>query len=83
MLPPRGHQVYHWPDDLIRPNLVLLLIVSETERETRLSKRVVTEKIAKTREEEMLTKSKLFQRRLKKIDSWMGPQVTLPNMYNF
>ncbi|XP_078601422.1 UMP-CMP kinase 2, mitochondrial-like [Branchiostoma floridae x Branchiostoma japonicum] len=59
-LPPRGHSVYTWPSDLLKPHLALLLMVNETSRGARLAGRGM----GKTEEEIRLEKSLLFRKRL-------------------
>ncbi|KAG9336166.1 hypothetical protein JZ751_002513 [Albula glossodonta] len=56
-LPSPGSEVYRWPCDLLRPDLVLLLTVSPEERLRRLSLRGVE----KTREEAELEANHLFR----------------------
>ncbi|XP_035250396.1 UMP-CMP kinase 2, mitochondrial [Anguilla anguilla] len=56
-LPGPGSEVYRWPSDLLRPDLVLLLTVSPEERLRRLSVRGVE----KTREEAELEANHLFR----------------------
>ncbi|XP_078683616.1 UMP-CMP kinase 2, mitochondrial-like [Branchiostoma floridae x Branchiostoma belcheri] len=59
-LPPRGHSVYSWPSDLLKPHLALLLTVNEASRGARL----VGRGMGKTEEEIRLEKSVLFRKRL-------------------
>ncbi|XP_048830766.1 UMP-CMP kinase 2, mitochondrial [Brienomyrus brachyistius] len=56
-LPGRGSEVYRWPGDLLRPDLVLLLTVSPEERLRRLTGRGGE----KTREEVELEANQLFR----------------------
>lgn len=56
-LPPLHHQVYQWPEDLLRPDLVIMLTVSPEERIRRLQGRGV----AKTKEEADLEASSIFR----------------------
>ena len=58
-LPDMGNDVYVWPADLLRPNLVLFLTVSEDVRKQRLSGRGVQA----TFEEKSLDKDWLFRQR--------------------
>ena len=58
-LPPEGHWSYRWPEDMVRPHLVLFLTVSEEVRDQRLQGR--DEKI--TQEEINLRQSQLFRKR--------------------
>ncbi|CAH1267274.1 CMPK2 [Branchiostoma lanceolatum] len=59
-LPPRGHHVYTWPSDLLKPHLAMLLMVNEASRGARLEGRGM----GKTKEEIRLEKSVLFRKRL-------------------
>ena len=59
-LPEKGHFVYQWPADLLKPTLVLFLTVSEDVRKQRLSGRG----IGSTFEEKSLDKDQLFRQRL-------------------
>ncbi|XP_052091708.1 UMP-CMP kinase 2, mitochondrial-like [Mytilus californianus] len=59
-MPPRGHWVYQWPSDLLKPTLVLFLTVTEEVRRQRLSGRGG----AITFEEQHLDKDILFRQRL-------------------
>ncbi|XP_033762619.1 UMP-CMP kinase 2, mitochondrial-like [Pecten maximus] len=59
-LPGRGHSVYQWPTDLLRPTAVLFLTVGEEIRKQRLQGRG----IEKTFEERSLDKDQLFRQRL-------------------
>ena len=38
-MPAAGHDVYRWPDDLLRPSIVILLVVSEQQRRRRIAGR--------------------------------------------
>jgi UMP-CMP kinase 2 len=58
-IPPRQHWVYQWPSDLLRPNLVLFLTVTEQVRKKRLSNR----EGENTFEEQHLDKDKKFRKR--------------------
>lgn len=42
-LPPEGHWVYEWPKDLLVPNVVILLTVSEDVRDQRVQRRNVAQ----------------------------------------
>uniref|UniRef100_A0A452J431 UMP-CMP kinase 2, mitochondrial n=1 Tax=Gopherus agassizii TaxID=38772 RepID=A0A452J431_9SAUR len=55
-LPPAHHEVYQWPEDLLKPDLVLLLTVSPEERIRRLQGRG----LEKTEEETELEANSLF-----------------------
>ncbi|XP_070594911.1 UMP-CMP kinase 2, mitochondrial [Erythrolamprus reginae] len=59
-LPPPYHLVYHWPDDLLSPDIVLLLTVSPEERVQRLRGRG----IEKTREEVDLEANDAFRQKV-------------------
>lgn len=55
-LPPQGNSYYRWPDDLLKPDKVFLLHVSESERLKRLLRRTTT-----TEEEEKLKNDAEFR----------------------
>ncbi|XP_062863130.1 UMP-CMP kinase 2, mitochondrial isoform X2 [Trichomycterus rosablanca] len=59
-LPPVGSEIYNWPSDLLRPNLVLLLSVSPQERLRRLLHRGLN----KTEEEKQLEINHLFRQKV-------------------
>ncbi|KAJ8288630.1 hypothetical protein COCON_G00012890 [Conger conger] len=59
-LPGPGSEVYRWPSDLLRPDLVLLLTVSPEERMRRLSGRG----LEKTQEEAELEANHLFRNKV-------------------
>lgn len=59
-LPPKGHWVYEWPEDLLKPDLIYFLSVSEEERIRRLR----TRNIRFTDEEKWLISSKHFKERM-------------------
>ncbi|XP_039187864.1 UMP-CMP kinase 2, mitochondrial [Crotalus tigris] len=59
-LPPPKHLVYHWPDDLLSPDIVLLLTVSPEERVRRLQGRGME----KTREEVDLEVNDVFRQKV-------------------
>lgn len=59
-LPYKGHTVYDWPCDLMKPDIVYFLNVTEEERIRRLRKR----NIQYTDEEDWLIKSKHFKQRM-------------------
>nr|XP_056712533.1 UMP-CMP kinase 2, mitochondrial [Euleptes europaea] len=59
-LPPVHHPVYCWPEDLLKPDLVILLTVSPEERIQRLQGRG----IEKTREEEELEANRFFRQKV-------------------
>ncbi|KAG8544530.1 hypothetical protein GDO81_022313, partial [Engystomops pustulosus] len=56
-LPDHHHDVYHWPDDLLKPDLVILLTVSDEERIRRIHKRGLQE----TKEEKELEANNMFK----------------------
>ncbi|KAJ7397489.1 hypothetical protein BTVI_135018 [Pitangus sulphuratus] len=58
-LPPAHDEVYQWPDDLLKPDLVLLLTVDPEERVLRLQRRG----LEKTKEEAELEANSLFRQR--------------------
>ncbi|NXX47971.1 CMPK2 kinase, partial [Tricholaema leucomelas] len=59
-LPPAQDEVYQWPEDLLRPDLVLLLTVDPEERVRRLQRRG----LEKTKEEAELEANSLFRQRV-------------------
>ncbi|XP_009891565.1 PREDICTED: UMP-CMP kinase 2, mitochondrial [Charadrius vociferus] len=59
-LPPVHDEVYQWPEDLLKPDLVLLLTVDPEERVRRLQHRG----LEKTKEEAELEANCLFRRRV-------------------
>ncbi|XP_002721181.3 UMP-CMP kinase 2, mitochondrial isoform X1 [Oryctolagus cuniculus] len=59
-LPPAHHPVYQWPEDLLKPDLVLLLTVSPEERVRRLQGRGVE----KTQEEAELEGNSVFRQKV-------------------
>ena len=58
-IPPKGHPIYQWPSDLLKPSTVIFLVLNEKERQARMLKRGYSE----TNEEVMLTKSRLLRER--------------------
>lgn len=58
-LPPAHDEVYQWPEDLLKPDLVLLLTVDPEERVRRLQCRG----LEKTKEEAELEANSLFRQR--------------------
>ena len=58
-IPPKGHSIYQWPGDLLKPSAVIFLELSEEDRMSRLRERGVTE----TDEEMKLKKSRLLRQR--------------------
>ncbi|NXE15255.1 CMPK2 kinase, partial [Lophotis ruficrista] len=59
-LPPVHDEVYQWPEDLLKPDLVLLLTVDPEERVRRLQRRG----LEKTKEEAELEANSLFRQRV-------------------
>ncbi|XP_051880866.1 UMP-CMP kinase 2, mitochondrial [Pristis pectinata] len=59
-LPPPHHELYQWPQDLLQPDLVLLLTVSAEERIRRLEHRGEM----KTKEETELERNNLFRQKV-------------------
>ncbi|KAM4903532.1 UMP-CMP kinase 2, mitochondrial [Sylvia borin] len=59
-LPPAQDEVYQWPEDLLKPDLVLLLTVDPEERVRRLQHRG----LQKTKEEAELEANSLFRQRV-------------------
>ncbi|XP_014812221.1 PREDICTED: UMP-CMP kinase 2, mitochondrial [Calidris pugnax] len=59
-LPPAHDEVYQWPEDLLKPDLVLLLTVDPEERVRRLQRRG----LQKTKEEAELEANCLFRQRV-------------------
>uniref|UniRef100_H3ALK2 UMP-CMP kinase 2, mitochondrial n=1 Tax=Latimeria chalumnae TaxID=7897 RepID=H3ALK2_LATCH len=62
-LPPCHHEVYQWPEDLLKPDLVLLLTVSPEERVRRLLGRGVE----KTKEETELEANNMFRQKVEEV----------------
>lgn len=58
-LPPAHHSIYHWPRDLLKPDLVLLLTVSPEERMRRIQGRGME----RTREETELEANSIFRQK--------------------
>ncbi|RZB39283.1 UMP-CMP kinase 2, mitochondrial-like [Asbolus verrucosus] len=55
-IPPEGDSFYHWPSDLLKPDSVIFLNVSEGVRIQRLSRRTIS-----TNQEELLKSSSNFR----------------------
>ncbi|XP_069812741.1 UMP-CMP kinase 2, mitochondrial-like [Dendropsophus ebraccatus] len=62
-LPEPHHDVYHWPDDLLRPDLVILLTVCDEERIRRIQKRGLQE----TKEEKELKVNSVFRQKVEEV----------------
>ncbi|XP_078482818.1 UMP-CMP kinase 2, mitochondrial-like [Ciona intestinalis] len=62
-LPPAGHWVYSWPHDLLKPDIVILLTISDELRRSRLEGR----NTEKTDEEVRMEKSRLFRQRIAEV----------------
>lgn len=62
-LPDAHHDVYHWPEDLLRPDLVILLIVCDEERIRRIQKRGLKE----TKEEKELEVNSMFRQKVEEV----------------
>ncbi|XP_024097722.2 UMP-CMP kinase 2, mitochondrial isoform X1 [Pongo abelii] len=59
-LPPAHHPIYQWPEDLLKPDVILLLTVSPEERLQRLQGRGME----KTREEAELEANSVFRQKV-------------------
>ncbi|XP_072263661.1 UMP-CMP kinase 2, mitochondrial [Pyxicephalus adspersus] len=59
-LPDHHHIIYHWPDDLLKPDLILFLTVSDEERIRRIRNRGLEE----TQEEKELEANNLFRQKV-------------------
>lgn len=55
-MPPQGDSFYKWPEDLLKPTLVIFLDVEENVRLQRLSRRKIS-----TRQEDLLISSRQFR----------------------
>ncbi|XP_071999629.1 UMP-CMP kinase 2, mitochondrial [Engystomops pustulosus] len=62
-LPDPHHDVYHWPDDLLKPDLVILLTVSDEER----IRRIRTRGLQETKEEKELEANNMFRQRVEEV----------------
>ena len=58
-IPPKGNSIYQWPDDLLKPSIVIFLELSERDRVLRMRERGEKE----TSEELKLKNSQLLQQR--------------------
>uniref|UniRef100_A0A803J9M7 UMP-CMP kinase 2, mitochondrial n=1 Tax=Xenopus tropicalis TaxID=8364 RepID=A0A803J9M7_XENTR len=65
-LPHCGHDIYQWPQDLLRPDLVILLTVSDEERMLRMRGRGLEE----TKEEKELESNTMFRLKPQKGAYW-------------
>ncbi|KAM5163731.1 UMP-CMP kinase 2, mitochondrial [Mantella aurantiaca] len=59
-LPENHHVIYNWPDDLLKPDLVIFLTVSDEERIRRIRKRGLQE----TQEEKELEANSVFRQKV-------------------
>ncbi|KAM4043958.1 UMP-CMP kinase 2, mitochondrial [Anomaloglossus baeobatrachus] len=62
-LPDPHHDVYHWPQDLLQPDLVILLTVCDEERIRRIRKRGLEE----TKEEKELEDNSMFRQKVEEV----------------
>ncbi|XP_044129833.1 UMP-CMP kinase 2, mitochondrial [Bufo gargarizans] len=62
-LPDHHHDVYHWPEDLLRPDLVILLTVRDEERIRRIRQRGLQE----TKEEKELEANSMFRQKVEEV----------------
>ena len=62
-LPPADDAIYRFPADLYRPTLVLLLSVTEAERNRRVQSRKCQDGVEVTAEETAIAADKLFRQR--------------------
>lgn len=77
-LPPAQDEVYQWPEDLLKPDLVLLLTVDPEERVRRLQHRG----LEKTKEEAELEVNSLFRQRYplmgnKRLEAILAPMGSI------
>uniref|UniRef100_A0A8B9M8Q8 UMP-CMP kinase 2, mitochondrial n=1 Tax=Accipiter nisus TaxID=211598 RepID=A0A8B9M8Q8_9AVES len=80
-LPPAHDEVYQWPEDLLKPDLVLLLTVDPEERVQRLQRRG----LEKTKEEAELEANTLFRQRYtflwnKRMEAVLAPVGSVANV---
>uniref|UniRef100_A0A1B6KQ92 Thymidylate kinase-like domain-containing protein n=2 Tax=Graphocephala atropunctata TaxID=36148 RepID=A0A1B6KQ92_9HEMI len=76
-IPPEGDSVYEWPGDLLRPDIVFFLSVSESKRLDRLMRRKSKEV---TREELKMKDNKALRDAMLQAYLWMkNPRVRLIN----
>ncbi|KAG8445602.1 hypothetical protein GDO86_010399 [Hymenochirus boettgeri] len=62
-LPSRHHEIYQWPNDLLRPDLVILLTVCDEERIKRMQRRGLEE----TKEEKELKSNSMFRQKVEEV----------------
>ncbi|XP_075454418.1 UMP-CMP kinase 2, mitochondrial [Ascaphus truei] len=67
-LPECHHEVYQWPDDLLKPNLVILLTVCDEERMLRMHGRGMEE----TKEEKELESNSMFRQKVEEAYKRIG-----------
>ncbi|TRZ16152.1 hypothetical protein HGM15179_010967 [Zosterops borbonicus] len=77
-LPPAQDEVYQWPEDLLKPDLVLLLTVDPEERVRRLQHRG----LEKTKEEAELEANSLFRQSHWQQPKWLYKGEILPDKFN-
>uniref|UniRef100_A0A803VY26 UMP-CMP kinase 2, mitochondrial n=1 Tax=Ficedula albicollis TaxID=59894 RepID=A0A803VY26_FICAL len=80
-LPPAQDEVYQWPEDLLKPDLVLLLTVDPEERVRRLQHRG----LEKTKEEAELEANSLFRQRYplmgnERLEAILAPVGSVTNV---
>ncbi|CAH1117953.1 unnamed protein product [Phaedon cochleariae] len=74
-MPPAGDEIYCWPDDLFKPDIVFFLDVSEQVRAQRLSRRTES-----TAQEDLLRSSTEFRSNvIKAYKNMYNPPVTVIN----
>ena len=67
-MPAVGHPVYTWPEDLLKPTVILFLTVSEDIRKQRIEGRDEV----KTFEEKRLDNDKLFRQRFEPLNMYLN-----------
>ncbi|XP_071052795.1 UMP-CMP kinase 2, mitochondrial-like isoform X2 [Onthophagus taurus] len=76
-LPPKGDKIYNWPSDLIQPDMVVFLDVSEEERQRRHEIRNTTN----TNQEQLLKSQKEFRNNIIQAYKYMeNPAVNFINV---
>ncbi|KAJ8918426.1 hypothetical protein NQ315_008123 [Exocentrus adspersus] len=74
-MPPKGHEIYRWPNDLLKPDISILLEVSEAARLERHSRRETY-----TPQEDLLKSSEDFRQNvLQAYKNMYNPGVTTVN----